>query len=128
MYTGPAEECSFPHVIECITINLFRQANSITFNLFLSSADTSFMGKEQISIRLEPEILRQIDNLAVIETRNRNNMIELLIFEAISDRLLEQMDRVNDPSLEGEALDEEIKRARALVKTRRGRTPKKPDK
>jgi hypothetical protein len=66
--------------------------------------------------------------MATGENRTRNNMIEVLIFEAITDRLFEQMDRVNDPSLEGEARNEEMKRARALVKTRRGRTPKKPGK
>jgi predicted transcriptional regulator len=32
------------------------------------------MGKEQISIRLEPEILQKIDNMAGKENRTRNNM------------------------------------------------------
>ena len=44
------------------------------------------MGKEQISIRLEPEILSKIDELATKETRTRNNMIEVLIQEAINAR------------------------------------------
>ena len=44
------------------------------------------MGKEQISIRLEPETLNKIDELAAKETRTRNNMIEVLIQEAITTR------------------------------------------
>jgi len=44
------------------------------------------MGKEQISIRLSPEILEKIDELAASETRTRNNMIEVLIQEAINAR------------------------------------------
>jgi hypothetical protein len=44
------------------------------------------MGKEQISIRLPPEILRKIDELAAAETRTRNNMIEVLVLEALKAR------------------------------------------
>jgi len=44
------------------------------------------MNKEQISIRLPPEILKKIDELAAVETRTRNNMLEVLILEAIKAR------------------------------------------
>jgi hypothetical protein len=44
------------------------------------------MGKEQISIRLEPEILQRIDELAANEKRTRNNMLEVLIHEALKAR------------------------------------------
>ena len=44
------------------------------------------MGKEQISIRLPPEILQKVDELAANETRTRNNMLEVLILEAIKAR------------------------------------------
>jgi hypothetical protein len=44
------------------------------------------MGKEQISIRLEPEILQKIDELAATEKRTRNNMLEVLILEALEAR------------------------------------------
>ncbi|MDR0635817.1 MAG: ribbon-helix-helix protein, CopG family [Treponema sp.] len=44
------------------------------------------MGKEQISIRLMPETLKKVDEIAVSETRTRNNMIEVLIAEAIAIR------------------------------------------
>jgi hypothetical protein len=46
------------------------------------------MGKEQISIRLEPEILQKIDELAANEKRTRNNMLEVLILEALEARKL----------------------------------------
>jgi hypothetical protein len=60
--------------------------NSITFNLFFLFSDNIFMGKEQISIRLEPEILQKIDELAGNENRTRNNMLEVLILEALKTR------------------------------------------
>jgi hypothetical protein len=92
------------------------------------------MGKEQISIRLPPEVLKKIDELAASETRTRNNMLEVLILEALAsrlsdsnDRLFEQLDRLADKNLKGEALDEEIKRTHALIGTKRSR-PKKPGK
>jgi hypothetical protein len=44
------------------------------------------MGKEQISIRLPPEILQKVDELATTETRTRNNMLEVLILEALKAR------------------------------------------
>jgi hypothetical protein len=44
------------------------------------------MSKEQISIRLEPAILKKIDELAKNENRTRNNMIEVLILEALKAR------------------------------------------
>jgi hypothetical protein len=44
------------------------------------------MGKEQISIRIEPETLRKIDELAAKEKRTRNNMLEVLILEALNAR------------------------------------------
>jgi hypothetical protein len=44
------------------------------------------MGKEQISIRLKPEILQTIDELAASEKRTRNNMLEVLILEALEAR------------------------------------------
>jgi hypothetical protein len=81
------------------------------------------MGKEQISIRLEPEILQKLDGLAAIEKRTRNNMLEVLISEALkarisnlSDELFEQLKRLSDRNLKGEALKEEIKRANELTK------------
>jgi hypothetical protein len=93
------------------------------------------MGKEQISIRLPPEILKKIDELAAAETRTRNNMLEVLILEALSarlssitDRLFEQFNRLADRNLTGEALNEEIKQASALIGAMRGRPPKKPGK
>jgi hypothetical protein len=46
------------------------------------------MGKEQISIRLEPEILQKIDELAASENRTRNNMLEVLVLEAFKARNL----------------------------------------
>jgi hypothetical protein len=52
-------------------------------------------------------------------------MIELLIFEGLNARLFEQMERLQDGNLEGEALDEEIKRANAL--TKRDRPAKNPE-
>jgi hypothetical protein len=82
------------------------------------------MGKEQISIQLEPKTLRQIDSLAANEKWTRNNMIEILILEAIRNRLFEQMKRLKDENLEGEALNEEIKRSHALMGTKRGRSKK----
>jgi hypothetical protein len=90
------------------------------------------MGKEQISIRLPPEVLKKVDELAASETRTRNNMLEVLIFEAlesrlsdINDRLFEQLDRLANKNLKGEALDEEIRRTNALIEVTRGRPPKK---
>jgi hypothetical protein len=84
------------------------------------------MGKEQISIRLEPDTLRQIDRWAVDENRTRNNMIEVLLLESINDRLFEQFKRLKDS--EGETLKEEIKRSRFLAGAGRGRRPKpEPD-
>ena len=44
------------------------------------------MSKEQISIRLAPETLKKVDEIAVSETRTRNNVIEVLIVEAITIR------------------------------------------
>jgi hypothetical protein len=44
------------------------------------------MGKEQISIRLDPEILQKIDELAGNENRTRNNMLEVLVLEALKLR------------------------------------------
>jgi len=44
------------------------------------------MRKEQFSVRLPPEILKKIDEQAEQETRTRNNMIEVLIAEAIKAR------------------------------------------
>lgn len=44
------------------------------------------MGKEQFSIRLEPEILQKIDELAAKENRTRNNMLEVLVIEALKAR------------------------------------------
>jgi hypothetical protein len=46
------------------------------------------MGKEQISIRLDPEILRKIGELAANEKRTRNNMLEVLVLEAFETRNL----------------------------------------
>jgi hypothetical protein len=93
------------------------------------------MGKEQISIRLELKILQKIDEFAANEKRTRNNMIEVLIWEAlevrlseISDRLFEQADRIMDKNLTKEDLEEEIKRTNALIGTKRRRSPKTPDK
>jgi predicted transcriptional regulator len=85
------------------------------------------MRKEQISIRLPSELLKQADKLAAAENRTRNNMLEVLILEALNGRLFEQLERLSDKNLKGEALDEEIKRASALAGTGRGR-PKKSDK
>jgi hypothetical protein len=97
----------------------------------LLSADTLFMGKEQLSIRLEPETLRHIDELAAKENRARNNMIEVLISESLaarlagrSDILFEQLDALRDKNLTGEALKEEIRRSRSLTGAKRGSTPK----
>jgi hypothetical protein len=59
--------------------------NSITFNLFFY-ADIVLMGKEQISIRLEPEVLQKIDVMAGQENRTRNNMLEVLLLEALKNR------------------------------------------
>ena len=44
------------------------------------------MGKEQLSIRLEPDVLKKIDDLAAKETRTRNNMLEVLVIEALEAR------------------------------------------
>jgi hypothetical protein len=92
------------------------------------------MGKEQISIRLIPEVLQKIDEFAAVERRTRNNMIEVLIWEAIevrlsefNDRLFEQIERLEDRNLTKEALDEEVKRTKALIRTKGGRPPKKSD-
>jgi hypothetical protein len=70
------------------------------------------MNKEQISIRLDPATLKQIDGMAANEKQTRNSMIELLVFEAIRNRLFEQLERLGDENLKGEALQEEIKRGR----------------
>jgi hypothetical protein len=84
------------------------------------------MSKEQISIQIPPEILKEIDKMAAAETKTRNNMLEVLILEAFQARLLansaqlfEQLDRLADPNLTGEGLDKEIRRSHALVKTKR---------
>jgi hypothetical protein len=82
------------------------------------------MGKEQISLRLESKILRQIDELAANENRTRDNMLEILSLEAINNRLFEQMERLADKNLEGKALDTEIKRSHALTGTKRSRSKK----
>jgi hypothetical protein len=114
-------------VIDCITINLFCQAPSITFNLFPVPADNLFMAKEQISVRLDSVTLRQIDGFAASEKRTRNNMIEILVGEALITRLLEHANRVGDSSLKGEALNEEVKRVNELDRNMRG-PPKKSGK
>jgi hypothetical protein len=44
------------------------------------------MPTEQLTIRLPPEIITQIDIQAEKETRSRNNMIEVLIKEALIAR------------------------------------------
>jgi hypothetical protein len=89
------------------------------------------MGKEQINIQLIPEILRKIDEFAANEKRTRNNMIEVLIWEAMevrlsefNDRLFEQIERLMDKDLTKEDLDEEVKRTKALIGSKRGRPPK----
>jgi len=46
------------------------------------------MGKEQFSVRIEPDILQKIDELAETENRTRNNTIELLVLEALKARNL----------------------------------------
>jgi len=44
------------------------------------------MEKVQISIRLPINILEAVDKMAEKETRNRNNMIEVLLMEAIKNK------------------------------------------
>jgi hypothetical protein len=44
------------------------------------------MSTEQLTIRLPPEMITQIDIQAEKETRSRNNMIEVLIKEALGAR------------------------------------------
>jgi hypothetical protein len=70
-------------------------------------ADNALMSKEQISIRLDPVFLKKIDELAANEKRTRNNMLEVLIFEAlesrlsdINDRLFEQIERLSNSPLD----------------------------
>jgi hypothetical protein len=70
------------------------------------------MNKEQISIRLDPATLKQIDGMAANEKQTRNSMIEVLVLEAIRNRLFEQIERLGDENLKGEARQEEIKRSR----------------
>jgi len=41
------------------------------------------MAKEQFSVRIPPDILRQIDELAAKEHRTRNNMTEVLIMKGM---------------------------------------------
>jgi predicted DNA-binding protein len=113
-------------VIKCITINLYCQAHSITSNLFFVFADTLFMAKEQISIRLNLETLQKLDALAAIEKRTRNNMLEVLISEAImarlsetSEQLFEQLKLLSDGNLTGPESDLAIKRAKAVSKAAR---------
>ena len=43
------------------------------------------MGKEQISVRIPPDILQKIDELAAKEHRTRNNMMEVLIMMGIEN-------------------------------------------
>jgi hypothetical protein len=54
--------------------------------LFLKNAENTYMPTEQLTIRLPPEIITQIDFQAEKETRSRNNMIEVLIKEALAAR------------------------------------------
>jgi hypothetical protein len=91
------------------------------------------MGKEQISIRLDPEIIRQIDKFAANEKRTRNNMLEVLIAEAftvrlsaINDELFEHLRRLGNENLTAEELKEEAKRIPSLVATRKKATGIKP--
>jgi metal-responsive CopG/Arc/MetJ family transcriptional regulator len=44
------------------------------------------MGKDQISIRLNDELLAKVDAFAEAENRTRSNMIEVLIKEALTAR------------------------------------------
>jgi len=45
------------------------------------------MGKtEFVGMRIEPEMLEKIDDLAKKEKRSRSNMIEILLEEALSAR------------------------------------------
>jgi metal-responsive CopG/Arc/MetJ family transcriptional regulator len=85
------------------------------------------MRKEQISIQIPSQLLKQVDRLAAVETMTRDIMLEVLIAEALNGRMLDQIERLADESLEGEALVEEIKRADALTGTGRGR-PEQTDK
>ena len=41
------------------------------------------MGKEQFSVRVPPDILQRIDELAAIEHRTRNNMLEVLVMKGL---------------------------------------------
>ena len=54
------------------------------------------MAKEQISIRLPSEILRQIDEMAAKQTRTRNNMIEVIVIGAIKDKIKGEHDVVQE--------------------------------
>ena len=56
------------------------------------------MNKEQISIRLNPETIEKIEELAGVEMRNRNNMIEVLILEAINNRDVAFVESKHEPS------------------------------
>jgi metal-responsive CopG/Arc/MetJ family transcriptional regulator len=44
------------------------------------------MGKDQISIRLNNELLAKVDAFAEAENRTRSNMIDVLIKEALAAR------------------------------------------
>jgi hypothetical protein len=54
--------------------------------LFLKNADNFYMPTEQLTIRLPPELIAKIDFFAEQETRSRNNMIEVLVKEALKSR------------------------------------------
>jgi len=52
------------------------------------------MAKEQFSVRIPPDILQQIDELATKEHRTRNNMTEVLILKGLEVmRLRENAER-----------------------------------
>jgi hypothetical protein len=42
--------------------------------------------KTQVSIRISDELLGQIDRMAKLERRNRSNMIEYILREALKQR------------------------------------------
>jgi hypothetical protein len=77
------------------------------------------MAKDQISIRINPETLQKIDELAAIEKRSRNNMLEVLVSEALEARiaalnvpLFEHLELLSDKNLTGTELKLEIERAK----------------
>jgi hypothetical protein len=84
------------------------------------------MAKEQVEIKLDREILRQIDKFAADEKRTRANMLEVLIAEAFnarlsafSDRMFEHLRRLDNDNLTVEEIKEEAKRIPPPITTRK---------